>query len=119
MLRGDFEYSMSRVSFVVLALSILILFVVYSYLKSHLTDDARPHSGGTMDNAVAARCMSNQRALRASIAAFKLAHEGRAPANLDLLVPRYLPAVPHCPSGALYQYDAQSGELLCPEGHGG
>jgi hypothetical protein len=117
--KADLEYPMSRVSFVVLALSILILFAVYSYLKIHLSDDAPPHPGGTMDIAVAARCMSNQRALRASIAAFKLAHEGRAPANLDVLVPRYLPAVPHCPSGALYQYDAQSGELFCPESHGG
>lgn len=110
---------MSRGSLIGLMVTVLILFFVYSYLKNHLVREGPPQSVVALDEAAVARCLANQHALRAAIAGYRLAHGGQLPATLDELVPGFLGAIPHCSSGGLYEYDPRSGDVLCPEGHGG
>lgn len=110
---------MSRGSLISLLVAVLILFFVYSYLKDRLVGDSAEGDLAAIDHAAAAGCLANQHALRAAIASHRMAHAGHPPATLDELVPRFLASVPHCPNGALYEYDVQSGEVTCPEGHGG
>jgi hypothetical protein len=99
-------------------LTVAVMFLVYSFLKDRPVDDSRHEHISPVDEAAVAKCLANQRALRVALTGYTLAHGGRLPETLEELVPRFLEVVPHCPSGARYEYDPRNGNIRCPEGHG-
>jgi hypothetical protein len=108
----------SRGCLVGLMLTVVVMLLVYSFLKDRFVDDSSPEHVSPVDEAVVAKCLGNQRALRAAITGYTLAHGGRLPETLEELVPRFLAVVPHCPSGARYEYDPRNGTVRCSAGHG-
>ncbi len=92
------------------------IFVVGCSKQQADPDDIFPILKAT-DQANVMKCLANQHTLRSAITMYRIAHNGANPSSLYDLVPRYIRAVPECPSGGAYDYDETTGAVSCPSGH--
>jgi hypothetical protein len=89
----------------VVALIVFTVFVVHALVQRR---DAVRH----------AQCVRTLLAIEGAKEQYAIEHGGEAPASIDVLVPRYLPEAPVCPSGGSYVLgDLQTGVVCSIAAH--
>lgn len=102
-----------------LVLALCVLALAGCGGKKEEASDNGGTSGGTTgtaggDAAQVASCQANLRTINAAIQTYE-AGEGKKPANIQALVPKYLKKIPQEPTGGTYSISG--GKAVCSKGH--
>jgi hypothetical protein len=63
-------------------------------------------------------CLQQLLQLEGAKEQYAIEHEGASPSSLDVLIPRYVPSMPECPSGGAYTLgDMQTGVVCSVAAH--
>ena len=87
--------------------ALVVFGVFFTYTLIQRRDAARRHM-----------CIQQLLQIEGAKEQYAIEHEGQAPASIDVLVPRYVPSIPVCPSGGAYTLgDMQTGVVCSVAAH--